>query len=117
MYAPYHAYSKVFLYRDLAKACLLLHEWFRIFHQESYMCHLKMIPNTKDLHFWREKITSLTSDLCTENPYLKMFLAITFLFVNRFNNLAIPGGSRPPVPPLDPPMKIYAKDHTLGNTL
>ena len=30
--------------------------------------------------------------------------------MTKINNLAIPGGSGPPVPPLDPPMQCYVHD-------
>ena len=33
--------------------------------------------------------TSLSRDFCTQNPYSKMFLARTFLFVNRFSNFLL----------------------------
>ena len=66
----------------------------KILSQASHLCHVILILSNHNeipriLGVCGKIFTSLSLDFCTENPYSKMFLTRTFLFVNRFSKLLL----------------------------
>ena len=60
----------------------------------SRLCHSIMILSNHNekpriSNFCRKIFMSLSLEFCTENPYSKMFLTRSFLFVNRFSKFLL----------------------------